>query len=329
MPLGVVGLVLAWGAYTVRSTPVRQVGTVSILQPSIGQSLKWNKSNEKATYDQFDRLVMEAKEKHPDLIVWPETASPEYLLFKNSTLERVRDIVRRSGTFNLVGCLDAEALPEGDTRYYNGAVQFSPEGSVEGRYHKHHLVPFGEFVPLQKYLTFLGPVVGDLGDFDAGDCYQRFQARGFSYTPMICYEVIFPGDVRAAFQTGAEVLVNISNDAWYGWTASAYQHAMMAVVRAAEEHRPLLRSSNTGISLATDPFGNILSSASLYEEKVLTADVWTVRSGPTLYSTMGNWFPWFCLTVVLGWLLLAAIKGRRNEMPVQPPPGGMPPVEAK
>ncbi|HJT24819.1 MAG TPA: apolipoprotein N-acyltransferase, partial [bacterium] len=183
-------------------------------------------------------------------------------------------------------------------------------------YHKRHLVPFGEFVPFQKYLTFLGPVVGDLGSFDSGDSYGRFQVRGFSYTPMICYEVIFPGDVYRAFQTGADALVNISNDAWYGRTASPYQHAMMAVVRAAEEHKPLFRAANTGICLATDPFGRILCSSRLYEETWLPADVLLDKSSlKTPYSRWGNWLPRLCWVVVA---LLALVSCFKRE-PLRPP----------
>jgi apolipoprotein N-acyltransferase len=188
---------------------------------------------------------------------------------------------------------------QGKTHDFNAAIHFDPAGQPLGAYHKRHLVPFGEFVPLQKYLAFLGPVVGNLGSFERGKEYQDFPVRGFSYTPMICYEAIFPGEVRKALATGAEVLVNISNDAWYGRTASAYQHAMMAVVRAAEERKPLLRAANTGISLATDPFGRVLAHTGLYEAGILPVDVVRVKfSGKTLYARWGNWLPWGCWGVI-------------------------------
>jgi apolipoprotein N-acyltransferase len=190
---------------------------------------------------------------------------------------------------------------------YNSAVQFKPSGGPDGIYHKRHLVPFGEFVPFQNYITFLGPVVGDLGNFDIGDCYLKLQVKGFSYTPMICYEVIFPGDVCQACKAGADALVNISNDAWYGQTASPYQHAMMGVVRAAEERKPLLRAANTGISLATDPFGRITGSTALFEENILPAEVWVAPGANTLYSRWGNWFPRLCLIITF-LLVLAAIR---------------------
>ena len=315
-PLGVLLGLLIFGNFIIKVTPIKKVGTVALLQPSIDQSVKWSKSNEERTYAKIGALVKEATQARPDLFIWPETGAPAYLLSSPTALVRVISIVRQSKTPHLVGCLDAQREKGKAIRYYNAAVQFNSAGRSEGVYHKRHLVPFGEFVPFQNYLTFLGPVVGDLGNFDFGLEYQKFQAAGFTYTPMICYEVIFPGDVQKAFKTGADALVNISNDAWYGRTASAYQHVMMAVVRAAEERKPLLRAANTGISLATDPFGRILNSTQLFDEKVLLADVLLASVGPTLYSRFGNWLPWLCWLVVafFGWMAIRKVEPNTNEV---------------
>ena len=318
-PLGVLALVLAGGVVEMKTTTLQKVGTAALLQPSIDQEVKWSKQNEAATYQKLGRLAHEASKNKPNLVVWPETAAPAYLLWSRLDLDRVVSIVRESKTSHLVGCLDARKMGDRSIHCYNAAIQFRPDGKPDGIYHKRHLVPFGEFVPFQKYLTFLGPVVGDLGNFDAGDSYEKFQARGFSYTPMICYEVIFPGDVCRAFQTGADALVNISNDAWYGRTASPYQHAMMAVVRAAEERKPLLRAANTGVCLAADPFGRILCSSRLFEETWLPADVLLAPpASRTLYSRWGNWFPHFCWVVVALLALLAFFRGKGRQVP-QPP----------
>lgn len=314
--LGIVG----WGNRELQTIPLKKTGKAVLLQPSVAQEVKWSKENEKATYDKIGRLVKEAGAFHPGLIVWPETAAPSYLRWAPRALERVTRMVRDSGTFHLVGCLDAQQGKDHAAHCFNSAVQFAPDGKIDGIYHKRHLVPFGEFVPFQKYLTFLGPVVGDLGNFDPGEGYRKFQTGEFTYTPLICYEVIFPGDVQQALQTGAEALVNISNDAWYGRTASPYQHAMMAVVRAAEERKPLLRAANTGICLATDPFGRILGSTRLFEEGILPADVLEADLPPTLYSRWGNWFPRLCgLVSIL--LLLWAAAGPFPAKPLPPSPG--------
>lgn len=310
LPLGLIGAILVWGNHTVHNAALKKMGTVALLQPSIDQAVKWSKTNETATYDKLEKMTEEAQIGHPDLIVWPETAAPDYLLLVPHALERVRAIVTGSKTFNLVGCLDAVRMmnASNDVRYYNAAANFTPTGAVLGVYHKRHLVPFGEFVPFQKYLTFLGPVVGNLGDFDRGDKYENFKTLSFSYTPMICYEAIFPDDARQALNTGADALVNISNDAWFGWTASPYQHAMMAVVRAAENRKPLLRSANTGITLITDPFGRVLDFTHIYEDKVLKGDVWVLDGKPTFYARFGNWLPRLCLIVLLLLVVMASLK---------------------
>lgn len=308
LPLVFLAGLFAVGNHVIKTAALKKSGTAVLIQPSIDQSVKWSKSNEDATYDKIGKLVHSQSSAKTDLIIWPETAAPSFLLMTPKSLARVTSIVRKSSTAQLVGCLDEQRGKDNVTRYYNGAVHFDRAGKPAGVYHKRHLVPFGEFVPFQKYLTFLGPVVGDLGNFDFGAEYQKFQAGGFSYTPMICYEVIFPGDVQKAFKTGAEALVNISNDAWYGRTASAYQHVMMAVVRAAEEQKPLLRAANTGISLATDPFGRILTSTKLFEETAVKADVLTLSTGQTLYSRWGNWLPRLCWLVVLLLCLTAVLK---------------------
>ena len=288
---------------------LRKAGTVSLLQPDVDQAIKWDKKSEDMIYERMDRLVKTASLSKPDLILWPETAAPSYLLITPNDRKRVVSMVRKSNIPQLVGCLDAQRSKQGAIGYYNAAVAFDGKGRTQGVYHKRHLVPFGEFVPFQKYLTFLGPVVGDLGNFEPGKSYESFQAHGFSYSPMICYEVIFPGDVQEAMKTHSDALVNISNDAWYGRTASPYQHAMMAVVRAAEERKPLLRAANTGICLATDPFGKILDSTGLYEQKVLTTDVLLSDPSATLYSRFGNWFPWSCLAILLLLFMIAMTKG--------------------
>lgn len=311
--------VLILGSFEIRTTSLQKAGTAALLQPSIDQDVKWSKENEAATYNTLEKLTKEAVPTKPDLVLWPETAAPAYLLWNPGSLKRVVSIVRGSKTFHLVGCLDAQKRNDGQVHCYNAAVAFDPAGRPLGVYHKRHLVPFGEFVPFQKYLTFLGPVVGDLGNFDAGESYKKFQVKGFSYTPMICYEVIFPGDVQKAFQTGADALVNISNDAWYGRTASPYQHAMMAVIRAAEERKPLLRAANTGICLATDPFGRILCSTGLFETTWLGTDVLLAFNlPPTFYARWGNWFPRLCWVAMILLVLRAFFKKKEPPFPSAP-----------
>lgn len=314
-PAAALMLVLIWGRLEIDRTAFERKGTAVMLQPSIPQEEKWSRDNEKATLGKLETLVKEASGLRPDLILWPETAAPDYLSWSSDALKSVERIVRSSHTNHLVGCLDAEkGLHDPKTHSFNAAMSFAPDGRPGGTYHKRHLVPFGEFVPFQKYLRFLGPVVGDLGNFDRGERYESFRANGFTYTPLICYEVIFPGDVEEALRNGAEVIVNISNDAWYGKTASAYQHAQMALVRAAEHHRPLLRCSNAGLCLATDPFGRVLGSTRLFDVRYLGVEVLTMKDATTFYSRFGNWIPILCVFLIivltlLSWFLKPGTEG--------------------
>src|SRR5258708_2001139 len=165
LPFGVVLGLWVSGTVLIKTTPLKKAGTVALLQPSIDQSIKWSKGNEVRTYKKIGTLVKQAAQAHPGLFVWPETGAPSYLLSSPVALGRVVSMVRQSKIPHLVGCLDTQRGSDRMVRYFNAAVHFNQAGRPEGVYHKRHLVPFGEFVPFQKYLTFLGPVVGDLGNF--------------------------------------------------------------------------------------------------------------------------------------------------------------------
>jgi apolipoprotein N-acyltransferase len=302
IPLLVLSVLWGFGRWRDEKTPLIEKGSVAIVQPNIDQSVKWDRAYSSETYRRLEKWTQAAGQGHPNLILWPETAAPSFLLWTPNDFQRVSAIVREGKAPLLAGCLDLLRNGRGPEDDFNAAIHFIPGGKPAGIYRKRHLVPFGEYVPFQKYLTFLGPVVKDLGSFQAGPAFCAFQAENFSYTPVICYEAIFPEDIREAFAaSNADALVNISNDAWYGRTACAYQHAMMAVVRSAEERKPLFRCANTGISLATDPLGRILGQTGLYQETLLTVPVY-LAEGPTFYFKWGRGFAWLCLLAAAGML---------------------------
>jgi apolipoprotein N-acyltransferase len=313
--LPVLAVVLVWllGSFETKGE-LKTLGSVALLQPSVDQSVKWDKTYEEETYDILGGLTRKIKPGEPLLAVWPETAAPSFLLSDAPVLEKVAHLVKGANTPTLVGCLDGAEASGDPSLYYNAAIHFDAEGKPGGIYRKVHLVPFGEFVPWQKYLSFLGPVIRNLGELGRGKDHVALKGNGFTYSPMICYEVIFPEETRAALRGGVDALVNISNDAWYGDTASPYQHAMMAVVRAAENRKPLLRSSNSGICLVTDPFGKITASTKLFDRTLLTGELSLFRGGETLYAKWGSWFPRLCLILAL----LAGITAFRKRIEVGP-----------
>ncbi len=298
-----VGSILQW-----RPSPGSKPLKVACLQPNLPQDEKWSPESETRTYDILESLTQTVAPLRPSLIVWPETASPNYLLWRPDALTRVARIVRRSGVAALVGCLDAEQVGETE-RHYNSANAFSPEGVPRGAYHKVHLVPFGEYVPFQRYLRFLGPVVGDLGSFDRGEGPRLFAVRDLTYTPLICYEAIFPRDARLAARTDADLLVNISNDAWYGRTAALYQHALLCAAQSAAVRRPMARAANTGISFLADASGKVVATTEWWRQEALVAEV-PSATGTTLYRRWGDWFGWFCVLVGLGAIAFRAWKAK-------------------
>ncbi len=313
LPVAFLIVFLTLGQTAKEKKDLKKRGTVVLLQPCIDQSVKWSRSYEDETYKRFDKLIQDCASHHPDLILWPETGAPSFLRWNPKALREVTNIVLRSKTPQLVGCLDLSRGKPGTILYYNAAIHFGPDGKILGVYCKRHLVPFGEFMPFQKYFSFLGPIVQSLGTFEPGPSYMKFPARTFTYSPTICYEATFPGDVQKALENGADALVSISNDAWYGRTAAAFQHALMEVVRTVEERRPLLRAANTGISLVTDPYGNILNSTELFKQGFLLEDVWVAGNNTTLFSLYGNWFPWVCWLVTMIAFLFSTVRRKINS----------------
>ena len=308
LPIVCLITLMAMGNFMISSTPLRKLGTVALLQPSVDQDEKWTKAFENETYNRYEALIRSCAESKPDLILWPETGAPDFLRAEPVILNRVSRMVAEGGAPELVGCLDVTRDKRNGLDYFNAALEFDEKGQPGKIYHKCHLVPFGEFMPFQKYLTFLGPIVSNLGSFTPGARYMKFSTRAFTYAPAICYETVFPGDMRSAVQTGADVLVNISNDAWYGHTAAAYQHAQMGIMRSSELRRPLLRAANTGISYITDPFGRVLLSGGFFTQQALVGNVLVVKCPMTFYTTWGNWLPEICLWLTAAMVLLGLIR---------------------
>jgi apolipoprotein N-acyltransferase len=199
----------------------------------------------------------------------------------------------RNGIYLLFGNDDRDP-----THVYVGAKLLAPDGQVVYRYHKMRLVPFGEYVPLQPLLTLGGRVTAKLvrqvADFTPGKEAVVAEVDGHRLGAFICYESIFPHLIRRFTAQGAELLVNVTNDGWYGRTSAPYQHLAMTVFRAVENGRYLVRAANTGITAVIDPRGRVLSRTALFDRTVLVGEAGFV-SVPTFYSRHGDVFAWGCL----------------------------------
>jgi apolipoprotein N-acyltransferase len=270
---------------------------ISVLQGNIEQSEKWDPRYQLETIKRYVTLSQEAYRDQPDLIVWPETATPFYFL-KDLTLSLLvlQGIKQIESDFLIGSPSYSEDKPS--TEYYNSAFLIHPRDGVSGRYDKAHLVPYGEYVPLKKWLPFVGKMVEHVGDFHAGKKGSVLKWQKGELGPLICYEAIFPYLSREMVRNGAKILVNITNDAWYGKTSAPYQHFSMAVFRAVENRRALVRSANTGISGFIDPCGRIISETQLFERAYMTRPI-PVLQKETLYTRFGDWFAKGCAALSL------------------------------
>ncbi len=241
-----------------------------------------------------------------DLIVWPESPAP----FEEQDPQfraGMSTLARAAGVPVIVGntAFERSSEPTNKRGYElrNAASLVTAEGSFAGRYDKMHLVPFGEYVPFKRLFFFAGSLLDQVGTFEPGKERVVFSAAGHRYGVFICYESIFADEVRQFVNGGAEVLVNISNDGWYGDTSAPWQHLNMVRMRAIENHRWVLRSTNTGVTASIDPFGRVTASAPRHIRTAIQ-----VRFGYehdlTFYARHGDLFAYMCAAVTaaaLGW----------------------------
>lgn len=280
-------------------------GTMStaVIQGNIPQAVKWDPLFQKRTVVKYLQLSRGAQ---AELIVWPETALPFYFRQDPRLTAEVIQGVRDFDAYLLVGSPAFEPGP-GGRRYYNSAYLVAPDGTIVGRYDKVHLVPFGEYVPLKRWLPFLGKLVAQVGDFSRGQLGTTLAVKDTLVGVLICYESIFPYISRAAVANGAELLVNITNDAWYGRSSAPYQHFSLAVFRAVENRRAMVRAANTGISGFIDPAGRILFATALFQDDAAVKTVPLIRQ-TTLYSRYGDRFAWASLLIAALFTITAAVK---------------------
>jgi len=239
-------------------------------------------------------------ERHPDLIVWSESPAPFSStdpLFESG----VSHLAQSAQAWIVAGNVAAEGggnLPGQASRFFNSASLISPNGQWTARYDKIHLVPFGEYVPFKRWLSFAGGLTKEVGDFEAGKSRQPLTAAGERLGVFICYESIFPNEVREFADQGAEVFVNISNDGWYGDSGAYAQHLRQARMRAIENDRWLLRDTNTGVTAAIDPYGRVVETVPRKVRTALDAG-YSLKDDHTFYTRHGDWLAYACAIISL------------------------------
>jgi len=269
--------------------------TALVIQPDIDPEIQWTALLQQTTEQQLSFLsrIMPAP-----LVIWPELPAPLYYYDDPEFREATSQIARHHGYF-----LFSTVAYTPTHQPMNSAVLLGPDGLELGRYDKIDLVPFGEFVP--PLFFFVNRITQEAGDFIPGHDIKILPAAGHRLGVFICYESAFPDLVRQFTRQGADVLVNLSNDAYFGRSDAREQHLELVRMRAVENRRFLIRSTNNGITAVIDPSGRITSRLPSYEQLGALMNYGTVQ-GTTFYARHGDWFAWSCLAVGLalaGWSL--------------------------
>lgn len=286
-----------------------------VVQGNIDQSMKWEPAEQQRTVDTYlsKSISLFDLPDPPKLVVWPETALPFYPS-RNPLFGKVVRLAREGETAILAGSpwFEIEDAEKRIVNFYNGALLIPPDGKNIDTYYKSHLVPFGEYVPLRNLLFFLAPLVETVGDFTPGKVEKPLSHGGADCGVLICFESIFPDITRKWVHAGANVLVNLTNDAWYG-RSSAPAHSMaMSVVRAVESRRSLVRAANTGVSAFVDPLGRVSASSQIFVTWAENKKV-TLMDGISFYSRFGYLFGPFCFFLAIGMTAFCLLKRRSAE----------------
>ena len=295
---------IADGSLTREGTPIR----VGLIQGNIAQEDKWKAGEARRIFTTYIAMTRDAVRRGAEYVIWPESATP--FMFEEDQVGEtaIRELARELHVPILFGSDQEEHGPT--PLLYNAAFLVTPEGRTAAVYRKIHLVPWGEFIPLKRYLYFVSPIVDSFTDFSPGTSMVMLPVNAHLTSTAICYEVIYPSLVRQAVQAGSELLTTITNDAWYGLSSAAYQHFALASMRAIEEGRYLARAANTGLSGIVDPYGRVLQQSAIFEQ---TAVVGQVRflSTRTLYSKIGDVVAYVAIAMVAAGLL-ASRFGKRT-----------------
>jgi apolipoprotein N-acyltransferase len=244
----------------------------------------------------------------PGLIVWPESPAPFWVtdLHLRATLA---DVARQTKSYIIAGSIGIEHTGDPNRRpeIYNSAAVIAPNGAWTGRYNKIHLVPFGEYVPFQNLISFAKALTREVGTFARGNQRIPLDIGDSKAGTFICYESIFPSEVRLFALHGGEVFVNISNDSWFGDTGAPRQHLNMARMRAVENDRWLLRDTNSGVTAVIDPYGRVVREAPRNERTAIQVG-YSLEESTTFYTRHGDWFGFLCIVITVVGIALHFVK---------------------
>lgn len=307
LPIGIfiIGVVLR-PVQWVTPQPERAT-SVAIIQGNVEQSLKWHPSQRWPTIMKYTDLSRENWDA--DIIIWPEAAIPAFEVEIGSFLSNLDSAAQMNQSAVITGILNHDQ----QGHYFNSILALGETEHAEyrydvtQRYHKHHLLPFGEFVPFEEWLRPLAPLFNlPMSSFSRGDYIQpNIIAKGLAFAPALCYEIIFNEQLRVNVTEQTDFLLTLSNDAWFGDSIGPLQHMEIARMRALELGKPLIRSTNNGVTAITDHYGRITHQIPQFETAVLRAEIIPTR-GQTPYHRLGSWplYLWVIVSLAIGMITI-------------------------
>lgn len=287
----VILLVYVEGKIILKNTNYLPELKIAVIQPNIQPEIK-QKGEYEYRKETLYRLSREAGKC--DLLVWPESAVPGYFNFKGKIRDEIESII---DSLNIPVIFGSGRLEP--PYVYNSSFLVFPGEGIKGYYDKVYLVPFGERLPFDDIFPGLKKLSFGQGDFSPGNGYKVFHLNEkANFSVLICFESIFPRISGRNVREGANFIINITDDCWFGQTAGPYQHAQFAMIRAIEYRVPIVRCGNTGISYFATPKGELRYRTSLFTQKVLVDNI-PLRTKLTIYAKYGDWFAWMCLIILL------------------------------
>jgi apolipoprotein N-acyltransferase len=289
----------------VRAMPATKTLRLALVQGNIPQDLKFDPAQAAMILDRYGTLTEMAALKTVDLIIWPETATPDAIRYDQASFDLATNMARRATAGLLTGTIDVteNAKP---LEAFNAAVLVSPEGKLREMYRKIHLVPFGEYVPLRKIFPFMKWLTPIQESFERGREYTVFEVQGSRFGTVICFEDTLPELYRGFVRRGVDFMVNVTNDAWFKNSPAAQMHLANALIRTVESRRPLVRSTNNGVTCIVDECGFIRSEMQPFVEGYLTTEIaFRDDASLTFYTLYGNAFVYLCVlaTGTAVWIL--------------------------
>lgn len=283
---------------------------IGIIQASIPQEMKWQRAYLDTTINFYTDLSLSAKDQGASIILWPESAWPVYLTKQMKYKYMMKDLVNDLGIPVVAGYPDyiypEKPHPE-KYKFYNSASFFYPDGTIGNPYYKNYLVPFGERMPFLSIFPALWNVHLGQANFEYGNKLEFYDYEGLRFSPQICFEIAFSIQTTKMVRNGTDIILNLTNDAWFKRSIGTYQHAMLSRFRAVETRRQIIRAANTGYSMIVSPSGEIIQKTDLFE-RTMFVDNLEICKIVTINSRYFNWLPKFLLFLSLILMIMALVK---------------------